>query len=199
MYIYCLSKRVSVISASDLRKGTKFLYKKEPYIVIGFQHVKPGKGGAFVRTKMRNILTGYIQEDTFRVGQKFEQPDLEYRKMQYLYHDDSGFCFMDQDSYDQVFLGKDQIGVAINYLKEQEVYTVMYFEDRPVEVSPPMFIELEVKETTPGVRGDTVQGGATKPATLETGFILQIPLFVNEGDIIKIDTRDGIYVERVKK
>jgi elongation factor P len=188
-----------VISASDLRKGTKFLYKKEPYMVISFQHVKPGKGGAFVRTKMRNMLTGYTQEDTFRVDQKFEQPDLQYRQMQYLYVDDSGLCFMDQESFDQVFMDKKSVGFAINYLKEQEIYSVMYFDEKPVEINPPMFMELEVKETTPGVRGDTAQGGATKPATLETGYTLQIPLFVNEGDLVKIDTRDGVYVERVKK
>lgn len=188
-----------MISASDLRKGTKFLYKKEPYIVIDFQHVKPGKGGAFVRTKMKNMLTGYTQEDTFRVDQKFEQPDLEFKQMQYLYEDDSGLCFMDQESYDQVFLDKKQVGSAMDYLKEQEVYSVMYFEERPVAVTPQMFMELEVKETTPGVRGDTAQGGATKPATLETGLVLQIPLFVNEGDVIKVDTRDSTYVERVKK
>lgn len=187
-----------MISASDLRKGTKFLYKGEPYSVVSFQHVKPGKGGAFVKTKMRNILTGYVQEDTFRVEQKFEQPDLEYRQMQYLYEDVDGYCFMDQESFDQVFLSKEQIDEAMNYLKEQEVYSVMYFEGKPASVNPPMFVELKVQETTPGVRGDTAQGGATKPATLETGFVLQIPLFVNEGDLIKVDTRDGVYVERVK-
>ena len=168
-------------------------------MVISFQHVKPGKGGAFVRTKMRNMLTGYTQEDTFRVDQKFEQPDLQYRQMQYLYVDDSGLCFMDQESFDQVFMDKKSVGFAINYLKEQEIYSVMYFDEKPVEINPPMFMELEVKETTPGVRGDTAQGGATKPATLETGYTLQIPLFVNEGDLVKIDTRDGVYVERVKK
>lgn len=188
-----------MISASDLRKGTKFLYKGDPYIVIDFQHVKPGKGGAFVRTKMRNMLSGYVQEDTFRVDQKFEQPDLEYKQMQYLYEDESGLCFMDQESYDQIFLNKDQVGPSMDYLKEQEIYTVMYFDGKPTAVNPPMFMELEVKETTPGVRGDTAQGGATKPATLETGFVIQIPLFVNEGDVIKVDTRDGAYVERIKK
>lgn len=188
-----------MISASDFRKGTKFLYKNEPYMVIDFQHVKPGKGGAFVRTKMKNMLTGYTQEDTFRVEEKFQQPDLEYRQMQYLYKDDSGYCFMDQESYDQIFLGEDQVGSSVDYLKEQEIYTVMHFDGKAVAVNPAMFMELEVKETTPGVRGDTAQGGATKPATLETGLVIQIPLFVNEGDVIKVDTREGVYVERVKK
>ena len=188
-----------MISGSELRKGTKFLYKEQPYVVVDFQHVKPGKGGAFVRTKMRNMLTGLIHEDTFRVEQKFEQPDLQYRQMQYLYKEDSTYNFMDQESYEQVYLNANVIGSAIDYLKEQEVYTIMNFDEKAVAVTPQMFMELEVIETTPGVRGDTAQGGATKPATLETGLVLQIPLFVNEGDLIKVDTREGVYVERVKK
>lgn len=188
-----------MISASDFRKGSKFVYKGEPHMVVDFQHVKPGKGGAFVRTKMKNMITGSIYEETFRVEEKFPTPDLQYREMQYLYKDPEGYCFMDQESYEQVFLTKEQLESVIDYLKEQEIYNVVYFEERPIELTAPLFMELEVVETQPGVRGDTAQGGATKPAKLESGLVLQVPLFVNEGDVVKVDTRDARYIERVKK
>lgn len=188
-----------MISTSDFRRGSKILFRNEPYMVVDFQHVKPGKGGAFVRTKMKNMMTGLMHEETFRSGEKFSPPDLEYKKMQYLYEDTGLYNFMDQENYEQVALNKDQIEEVIPYLKEQEIYTILYFNDKPIGVTPPMFMELEVKDTPPGVRGDTAQGGATKPATLETGVVIQVPLFINEGEIIKIDTRDGIYIERVKK
>jgi elongation factor P len=188
-----------VISTSDFKKGTKILYEGAPYQVVDFQHVKPGKGGAFVRTKMKNMITGLMHEDTFRSGEKFEKPDLAYHEMQYLYKDGDSYQFMDQESYDQVGFTKQQLGDAIDYLKEQVVYTVLDFEGRPISVNPPLFMELAVVSTPPGVRGDTAQGGATKPATLETGLVVNIPLFVNEGDLIKVDTRDASYIERVKK
>ncbi len=188
-----------MISASDFRKGTKFLYKNEPYTVVDFQHVKPGKGGAFVRTKMRNMITGLTHEETFRVEEKFSTPNVEYKKMQYLYKDDESYCFMDQESYDQVFLDKKQLGEIVDFLKEQEFYTIVYFDQNPISVNPPLFVELQVTETPPGVKGDTAQGAGTKPATLETGLVVQVPLFVNEGDIIKVDTRDSSYIERIKK
>lgn len=188
-----------MIATSDFRKGTKILFREEPYVVVDFQHVKPGKGGAFIRTKMRNMITGLLLEETFRSGEKFPSPDLENRSMQFLYAEDTLFHFMDQDSFEQVALNKDQIEDVLPYLKEQTVYSVLYFSGNPIGVTPPMFMELEVKETMPGVRGDTAQGGASKPATLETGLVVQVPLFVQEGDILKIDTRDGIYVERLKK
>lgn len=186
-----------MISTSDFKKGTKILFKDEPYMVIGYMHVKPGKGGAFVRTKMKNMITGFIREETFRSGEKFPSPDLEYKEMQYLYPEGDLYNFMDQKNFEQVALGKDQLADIFDYLKEQIIYTILYFQGRPIAVNPPLFIELEVKETMPGVRGDTAQGGATKPATLETGLVVQIPLFVNEGDAVKIDTRNGSYVERV--
>lgn len=186
-----------MIATSDFKKGTKILFKNEPYMVIEFTHVKPGKGGAFVRTKMKNMITSLVREETFRSGEKFDSPDLQYKDMQYLYSEGELYNFMDQNSFEQVTLGKEQISGVLNYLKEQVVYTILYFNEKPIAVNPPMFMELEVKETMPGVRGDTAQGGATKPATLETGLVVQIPLFVNEGDIIKIDTRDGSYIERV--
>jgi len=190
---------MSVISTSDFRKGAKILFRDEPYTIIEFQHVKPGKGGAFVRTKMKNMITGLVREETFRSGEKFPDPNLEYHDMQYLYSDNGLYHFMDQDSYEQVAFNKDQISEVLDYLQEQAVYTVLYFSEKPIAVTPPMFMELTVTETQPGVRGDTAQGGATKPATLETGLVVQVPLFVQEGELIKVDTREGIYIERVKK
>lgn len=187
-----------VIATSDFRKGVKILYNKEPFMVVDFQHVKPGKGGAFVRTKMKNMITGLIREETFRSGEKFPPPDLEYKDMQYLYEDEGLYNFMDQDTFDQVALNKKQLEDVLNFLQEQVIYKIVYFDEKPITVTPPMFMELAITETTPGVRGDTAQGGATKTATLETGLVLQIPLFVEEGDKIKVDTRDSSYVERVK-
>lgn len=187
-----------MIATSDFKKGAKILYKDEPYSIIDFQHVKPGKGGAFVRTKMKNMITGLVREDTFRSGEKFPSPDLEYKEMQYLYEDDGLYNFMDQESFEQVALNKSQIEDVLDYLKEQTVYTILYFKDKPIAVTPPMFMELEIVETTPGVRGDTAQGGATKPAKLETGMTVQVPLFVNEGEKIKVDTRNAEYIERVQ-
>lgn len=187
-----------MISASDFRKGTKFLFRNDPYIVIDFQHVKPGKGGAFIRTKMKNMITGLVREETFRSEEKFPEPDLAYREMLYLYDEDGLFHFMDQESYDDIIFNKEQISDVINFLKEQVVYTILFFEGRPIAVTPPTFMELTVMETPPGVKGDTAQGAGSKPATLETGLVLQVPLFVDEGDIIKIDTRDAKYIERIK-
>lgn len=188
-----------MISTSDFRRGAKILFRDEPYSVIEFQHVKPGKGGAFVRTKMKNMITGLVHEETFRSGEKFPNPDLQYHDMQYLYVDSGLYNFMDQDSYEQVALNKNQIEDILPFLKEQTVYTVLYFGERIIGVAAPTFMELEVKETPPGFKGDTAQGAGNKPATLETGLVVQVPLFVTEGDIIKVDTRESTYIERVKK
>lgn len=188
-----------MIATSDFKKGSKILFRGEPYMVLDFQHVKPGKGGAFMRTKMKNMITGLTHEETFRSGEKFENPGLAYRDMQFLYQEDGLYQFMDQESFDQVALDKKQLAEVLEYLKEQVIYTVLYFKERPIGVTPPMFMELVVTETMPGVRGDTAQGGATKPATLETGIVVNVPLFVQEGDLLKIDTREGIYIERVKQ
>jgi len=187
-----------MIATSDFKKGTKILFRDEPYSVLDYQHVKPGKGGAFVRTKMKNLITGLVREETFRSGEKFPSPDLEYREMQYLYEDSGLYNFMDQKTYDQVALNKSQIEDVLNYLQEQIVYNILYFQDRPIAVNPPMFLKLKVVETQPGVRGDTAKGGATKPATLETGLVVQVPLFVDEGERIKVDTRSNEYIERIK-
>ncbi len=186
-----------VISTSDFKKGTKILYDNQPYSVVDYQHVKPGKGGAFVRTKMKNLITGLMREETFRSGEKFPSPELEYCQMQYLYQDGEDYSFMNQENFDQVSFSKKQLGDTVDYLKEQEIYSVVYFQEKPITVTPPLFLNLKVVETPPGVKGDTAQGGATKPATLESGLVVQVPLFINEGDVLKIDTRDAKYIERV--
>jgi len=168
-------------------------------MVLDYQRVKPGKGGAYLRTKLKNLISGLIHEDTFRVDEKFQDPNLVNKEMQYLYLDNGFYYFMDQESFEEEILNKDQISDILDHLKEQVIYVILYFGGRPIAVTPPIFMELEVKETPPGVRGDTAQGAGTKPATLETGLVIQIPLFVEEGDIIKIDTRNNQYIERVKK
>jgi elongation factor P len=188
-----------MISASDFRKGTKFVYEKEPFTVIDFQHVKPGKGGAFVRTKMKSLITGLMREATFRVEEKFSQPDIQYKDMQYLYQDGASYCFMDQETFDQVYFNKSQIEEVLDYLKEQEIYSIVYLDGKALSVNPPIFVEVKVIEAPLGVRGNTAQGAATKTIKLETGMSLQAPLFVEEGDLVKVDTRTGEYVERVKK
>lgn len=188
-----------MISASEFRKGTKFLYQGAPHRVVAFQHVKPGKGGAFVRTKMKNLISGSTYEETFRVEDRFEEPDMEFCDMQFLYQDGDEYHFMNQETFEQSTFNRDQLDAVIDFLKEQEVYAMTYFNERPIDMTPPTFMELVVTNTPPGVRGNTAQGGATKPATLETGLTLQVPLFVNEGDVIKVDCRDASYIERVNK
>jgi elongation factor P len=188
-----------VILASDFRKGTKILYKNEPYIVVDAQHVKPGKGGAFMRTKMKNMITGLVHEETFRSEEKLHTPDLDNRTMTYLYEEDGLYQFMDQETFEQIALNKEQLSDVLDYLKEQTSYTILYFADRPIAVTPPLHMDFTVVSTPPGVRGDTAQGGATKTATLETGLVVHVPLFVNEEDVVKIDTRTGNYLERVTK
>ncbi len=185
-----------MISAGDFRKGTKVLHRGEPHIVLDFQHNKTGRGGALVRAKLKNLISGSSFEENFRSEQKFENPNLEHKSMQYLYEDAGLYTFMDQDSFEQVELNKDALEDVLGYLKEQEIYQMLYFGDRPIGITPPIAMIFEVKDTPPGVRGDTAQGGATKPATLETGLTLQVPLFINEGDKVKVDTRTGIYLER---
>jgi elongation factor P len=185
-------------STSDFRKGLKIVYKGEPYIIVDFLHVKPGKGGAFVRTKLKNLITGKILEETFRSGERVEVPDIEEREMQYLYESGGSFCFMDMESFEQYFLTADQLGESRYFLKENLIVKVLFYKKRPAAVELPFFVSLVVVKTEPGVKGDTVSGG-TKPATLETGAIIQVPLFINEGDVVKIDTRTGEYIERVNK
>ena len=190
-------KGLIVISTSDFKKGfTKILWNNEPWIVVDYQLVKPGKGGTYLRTKMKNMISGRMLEETFRSAEKFPEPDLEYKEMQFLYSDGQMYHFMDQASYEQVDLDAEHVTSVKKYLKDSEVYNVINFEGRPILVEPPIFMVLKIKETVPGVKGDTAQGG-TKPAILETGLQIQVPLFLNEGDKIKVDTREDKYIERV--
>jgi elongation factor P len=168
---------------------------KVPYIVVDYQWVKPGKGGAFNRTKLRNLRTGSIVERTFRTEEKVDSAALEERRAQFLYRSDDEFHLMDTESYEQFFLREEQMGDAPKYLKEEMVVTIISHRGTPLTVEVPTFVELTVVETDPGVRGDTASGGS-KPATVETGAVIQVPLFINVGDRLRVDTRTGAYIER---
>jgi elongation factor P len=181
---------------SDFRKGLQIMVEGEPYAVVDFQHVKPGKGNQFTRTKLRNLLNGSNLERTFKSGEKFGVPDIVYKDMNFLYKDESGFNFMDQTSYEQVALDKDLLGDASNYLTENLPVKMCFYNDRAVGIDLPKSVNLKVTQTDPGFKGNTVTG-TYKPATLETGYVVQVPLHINEGDVLKINTTDGAYVERV--
>jgi elongation factor P len=183
-------------STAQFRKGLKIEMSGEPFVIVDFQHVKPGKGGAFVRTKIKSLISGNVLDKTFRSGEKVDVPDLEEKKMSYLYRDESGFYFMDSETYDQMTLTQDQIGDTIGYLKENIQVDLLFHNGTPIGIDLPMFLELEIAQTDPGVRGNTASGGS-KPAKLETGITIQVPLFLNEGDVVKVDTRTGEYIERV--
>ena len=185
-------------STAEFRKGLKIEYRGEPYIVVDFLHVKPGKGGAFVRTKLKNLLTGNVREETFRSGEKFQIPDVEEKEMQYLYKSEESFCFMDTKSFEQYFLTDKQLGESLGFLKESINVDVLVYAKKPIAIELPYFVELVVVGTDPGIKGDTASGG-TKPATLETGAVILVPLFINEGDVIKVDTRKREYIERVSR
>jgi len=181
----------------DFRRGLKIELNGEPFIIVDYEHVKPGKGAAFARTKIKSLITGNVREQTFRVSDRVESPDVEEREMQYLYRDGDRYCFMDNDTYEQFFLSEDQVGKSKDFLKETIDVSLLYHNKKPIGIELPIFVKLRIIETQPGVRGDTATGGS-KPAVLETGATVQVPLFLNEGDIIKIDTRTGEYIERVK-
>ena len=187
-----------MISTSDFKKGKKIEYKGEPCEIIDFLHAKMGRGGALVKTKLKNIITGAVLEDTFRSGEKFPPPSLEEKDMQYLYVQDDMYYFMDMESYEQIPLTEDQFGEAKKFTKENTVVKVLFFKENPVGLEAPLFVELVVAETDPGFKGDTASGG-TKPATMETGVVVKVPLHINQGDVIKIDTRTSDYIERVNK
>ena len=186
-----------MIYASDFRKGITFEMNGEPHIVLDFQHVKPGKGAAFVRTKYRNILTGATREEAFNPNDKFPKAHIETKQMQYLYNDGELYYFMDQDTYDQVPLTFELVEDAIKYIRENDVATVKFYKDNAFTVEAPNFVDLEVIETEPGVKGDTATN-VTKAATVETGAVIQVPIFINEGEKIQIDTRTGEYLGRSK-
>jgi elongation factor P len=185
-------------SASDLRKGLKIQIDGEPYIITDFEFSKPGKGQALYRTKMRNMITGNQFTQTYRSNDKFEKPDLEERTMQFLYSQDDEFHFMDTTSYEQIFLTREQLGDNIHFLTDNMEVQVLFFGERPIDISLPIFVNLTVTKADPWVRGDT-SGTDTKPVTVETGYQLQVPPFVEEGDKIQIDTRTGEYMTRVKE
>ncbi len=184
-----------MILAGDLRPGVKVEVDGVPFVVTDFQWVKPGKGGAFMRTKLRNMRTGAIVERTFRTEEKLERADLEEKRAQFMYESGDEFHFMDTETYEQFFLSEDQLGDARKYLKEEMVVTIVSHRGAPLAVEVPTFVELAVTDTEPGVRGDTASGGS-KPATLETGAVIQVPLFINIGDRLRVDTRTGSYIER---
>ena len=184
-----------MIPTSQFRNGLKVEIDGEPFVIVEFQHVKPGKGGAFVRTRLKSLKSGLVQDRTFRSGEKLQRPDLEERKMQYLYQDDGQWHFMDTATYEQIFLTAGQLGDEKHYLQENVVISALFHKGQPIGVQLPIFVELTITKTDPGFRGDTATG-ATKPATLETGFVVQVPLFLNEGERVRIDTRTGEYNER---
>jgi elongation factor P len=184
-------------STSEFRKGLKIEIDGVPYTIVEFLHVKPGKGGAFVRTKIKNLMTGKVLDQTFRSGEKVEKPDLLEREMQFLYREGDTFHLMDNATYEQLALTGEQLGDAVLYLTENMNVKVLFFNQQPVTAEVPNFVELTVAQTEPGVKGDTASGGS-KPATLESGAVIQVPLFINEGDRLKVDTRTGNYIERAK-
>jgi elongation factor P len=186
------------VDTSGFRNGLKIEIDGQPYSITYFQHVKPGKGGAFVRTKLKNLLTGRTVERTFRSGEKTEEADVEEKEMQYLYQDATGRIFMDSESYEQIPIGGDVLGEGIDFLLENMTVDVLFWRGKPVNIQLPNYIEAQVTQSDPGVKGDT-SSGAVKPATLETGATLNVPLFIEEGDLIRVDTRTGEYSERVSK
>jgi elongation factor P len=183
-------------STAQFRKNLKIEIDGEPFTIVDFQHVKPGKGGAFVRTKMKSLITGNVLDKTFRSGDKVDVPDLEEKKMSFLYQDETGYCFMDTQSYDQMTLTKDQMGDTLGYLKENIEVEVLLHNGKAIGIELPMFLNLKIVETDPGLKGNTASGGS-KPAKLETGVTIQVPLFVSTGEVVKVDTRNGAYIERV--
>ena len=184
--------------SGDLRKGLKIEMDGDPYVIVQFEFVKPGKGQALYKCKLKNMLTGAQFDRTFRSSEKFNEANLEEHEMEYLYSDGNSYCFMNTSTYDQEFLTEDQITESKDFLKENTVCNILFFKEKPIGVSLPNFVDLKIVEVDPWVKGDTASG-STKPATLETGYIVQVPPFVEEGEIIRIDTRTGEYVERVKE
>lgn len=185
-----------MISTNDFRTGLTIDIDGDAFQVIDFQHVKPGKGSPFVRSKLRNLRTGAVIERTFNAGEKLPRARVERREVQYLYKDSESYYFMDMENYDQVQLTEEKLGDAIKYLKENMTMHIVTYQENPMGVDLPNYVELEVVDTTPGIKGDTATGG-NKPATLETGYIVSVPLFVNVGDVLQIDTRSGLYLKRV--
>ena len=184
-----------MLSTTDFRRGLKIEMDGVPYEIVDFLHVKPGKGGAFIRTKLKNMINGRVVENTFRSGEKMVKPDLESKEMQYLYREGEDFVFMDMESYEQMHAGVAQIGEKGGYLKDGMELKMLLYKGQPLDIDLPASVVLEITETEPGVKGDTVSG-ASKPAIVESGISVNVPLFVNIGDRIKVDTRSGEYIGR---
>ncbi len=183
-------------STADFKTGLKIELDGKPFIITEFLHVKPGKGGAFVRTKLKNMITGQVLEKTFRAGEKVNSPNIQEKEMEYLYQDKGEFCFMDIETFDQIFLLTEQLKENRFFLKENTNVKVLIYNDRIMDIELPNFVDLEISQTEPGIKGNTVTG-ARKPATLQSGGVIQVPLFVNAGDTVRIDTRSQEYIERV--
>jgi len=186
-----------MLESGDLRKGAKIEIDGEPYIIVQFEFVKPGKGQALYKCKLKNMITGIQFDRTYRSGEKFNEANLEEAEMEYLYYDGERYCFMNTSNYEQEFLSAGQIAEAKNYLKENTVCNILLFDGKPSGITLPNFVDLKVVQAEPWIKGDTASG-STKPATLETGYVVQVPPFVEEGGLVRIDTRTGQYVERVK-
>jgi len=184
-----------MISTNQFKNGKIIKFDGELYYIVHFQHIKPGKGGAFVRTKLKSLKRGSVIDRTFKPGDKFEEAFIDHKELQYLYHDGSGYHFMDTETYEQMELDKDSLGDCVNYLKDNSTVTASIYGHKLIGVEPPLFVALEVVETEPGIRGSTARA-ALKPARLETGLTIQVPLFINQGDVLRVDTRTGKYVER---
>jgi len=187
-----------VYNTQDFRKNLKIEINGEPFIIVEAIHVKPGKGVAFVKTKYKSLISGNVHEKNFRSGDSVDKPDLEERDMQYLYRDGDDWVFMDNSNYEQVTLMDDQVGDASRFIKENDSLSILFHNGVVITLSLPNFVVLQVSQTDPGVKGDTAQGG-TKPATLETGAVITVPLYLNEGEFVRVDTRTGDFVERVNK
>jgi elongation factor P len=188
----------SVYEVSDFRNGLKIEMDGYPWSIVSFQHVKPGKGNAFTRTRLRNLVLGTTIERTFKSGEKFQAADLEQKEMQFLYKEGTRYNFMDTVNYEQTYLESEHMGDEKSWLKDNTVVTILYYKGKAMSVELPTFVTLQVSDTEPGIRGDTATG-TLKPATLETGGTVNVPLFINQGDFLKIDTRTGEYVERVNQ
>ena len=183
---------------NDFRNGLKIEIEGKPYIIVTFQHVNPGKGSAFVKTRIRNLETGHTIERTFKAGvETVDVPDLEEKEMEYTYKDQDGFNFMDQTTFESIHLRAEQVGDSVNFLQEGIKIHILYYNGRPISIDLPNFVNLKVTQTDPGMRGDTATGGSKK-AIMETGLQVNVPLFINEGEVLKIDTRTSEYIERVK-
>jgi elongation factor P len=185
-----------LISTSDFRTGLTIEIEGEIYSIVDFQHVKPGKGAAFVRTRLKNIRSGAVTERTFRAGEKLERAMMERRPMQFLYTTGDDYYFMDTESFEQLAINRERLGNDVKYLKENMDIAVVLYQEQVIGTELPHAVELMVTETEPGIKGDTASGGS-KPATLETGLVVQVPFFINAGDVLRIDTRSGEYIERV--